>query len=242
MARPPAFPRSSAPAFEVIHAVPIVGQELKHLLEYFRRAMPYSPHVQALQRRRSHHRARPRLVVAGAGEVPRGRSARGGRRRPRVLGLRGPPQRHDGTERGGRQAAGGVEPGAGALHGHDPRLLRPGRPGRGHAVTGDLRQRELPDAPTLRRCAVSHVRRPRPRRCLRAGVERLRARRVVRRRPGDVRADGDLPTVGPGAGRGRDPSLCGEGRAGAVLRRGPATARSSVVPSPRPLGPRVPRV
>ena len=175
-----------------------------------------------------------RLVFPGAGEVPRRRSPRGRGGRPRVLGVRGPPQRHDGPQRGGRQAARGVEPRADALHRHDPRLLRPGGPRRGPAVAGDLRERELPDAAAVRRRAVPHVHRHGPRRRVRQGVERLHARRVVRRRSRHVRADDHLPAVGPRARGRRDPSLCrrrARRRCASSRTRARSACRRSITPT-----------
>ncbi len=102
-----------------------------------------------------------------------------------------------------------------------PGLLRPGAAGGRHAVTGDLRQRQLPDPAAIRRGPVRQLQGQRAGPRLRAGMERLRARRVVRRRSGHVRADGDLPALGPEARRRGDPPLRRQGRQGVVLRREP---------------------
>ena len=91
--------------------------------------------------------------------LPGGRPARRRGRRPRVLGVRGPPGRDDGPERRRRQGARRVQAGPRPLRRHDPRLLRPGRAGQGHARRRDPRQRPVPDAAPLRRHAVPAVRR-----------------------------------------------------------------------------------
>ena len=117
---------------------------------------------------------------AGAGQVPRRRAARGGGRRPRVLGVRGGTGAHHGSQCGGRQAAGSVDDGTHPVHRHDPRVLRPGRPRPRHGVGRHHRVGVLPDAPPLRRGAVQQLPRQGPRRRLRAGVERFHPRRMVR--------------------------------------------------------------
>ena len=213
MARPPAFPRSSAPAFEVIHAVPIVGQELKHLLEYFRRLCHTRPMYKLFSV--DDHIIEPAHVWSS--RVPAKYRAAA----PHVV-------EEDGREYWVYEDRRNDTMGLNAVAGK-PReewSLEPTRftdmiPGCYDPVAraADMRSQGIfasvnfPTLPRFGGALFSDLRGQGPRRCLRAGMERLRARRVVRRRPGDVRADGDLPAVGPGPGRGRDPSLRGEGGA-----------------------------